>query len=202
MKRTLFAASALAGLLLLAMTGCSTGGSVKHQLAAMDAQIDEVQKQIDELMESDARRDYEMRQQANTVQAALSRAMQAGKLASGRLLAEASISDESVHFAFDKSDLSDEAKASVDIFLGMLKDQNKNVYIEIQGHTDDTGTEYHNLRLGQARADAVMRYLHVTHGIPLHRMNTFSYGESKPIAQNANGNSRAKNRRVALVVME
>jgi outer membrane protein OmpA-like peptidoglycan-associated protein len=56
--------------------------------------------------------------------------------------------------------------------------------------------------LGGSRAKAVYSYLHTQHGIPLHRMDVFSYGESKPIADNDNPANRALNRRVTLVVIE
>jgi outer membrane protein OmpA-like peptidoglycan-associated protein len=90
----------------------------------------------------------------------------------------------------------------LDIFAGVVKTENKNVYIEIQGHTDDMGHEEYNMELGQARAEGVLRHLHVEHGIPLHRMNAFSYGESKPVVDNNIPGNRAKNRRVVIVVME
>jgi outer membrane protein OmpA-like peptidoglycan-associated protein len=47
----------------------------------------------------------------------------------------------------------------------------------------------------------VMSYLHLQHGIPLNRMNTFSYGAFQPIADNKIQAERAKNRRVTLIVM-
>ncbi len=47
-----------------------------------------------------------------------------------------------------------------------------------------------------------MRHMHMEHGIPLHRMNAFSYGESKPVVDNNIPGNRAKNRRVVIVVME
>ncbi|MFB0532801.1 MAG: OmpA family protein [Desulfatiglandales bacterium] len=56
--------------------------------------------------------------------------------------------------------------------------------------------------MGQARAEAVYYYLHTQQGIPLHRMNAFSYGETKPVADNTNSSNRAINRRVTLVVVE
>jgi outer membrane protein OmpA-like peptidoglycan-associated protein len=75
-------------------------------------------------------------------------------------------------------------------------------YIEIQGHTDNIGSESYNLKLGHNRADAAMRYLNMEQGIPMFRMNVVSYGEYKPIADNSTREGRAQNRRVTLVVME
>jgi peptidoglycan-associated lipoprotein len=209
MKRSFFATVVVLGTFLSGMTGCATEQYVKDQIAAMNNKIDDVrekteanQMEIVSLKDSVENQDRQMHELSNTSQEAMSRAEEAHKLAEGKLLCEATISGDQVYFAFDKSNLSDEAKECLDIFARVVKTENKNVYIEIQGHTDNMGSEEHNLKLGQARAEAVMRCLHTEHGIPLHRMNAFSYGESKPVADNNTPDNRAKNRRVTIVVME
>ena len=199
MKRSFFAVVALAGIFLLGITGCATEQYVKDQIAAIDTEIGKVWNQ----MESNRTEIASLKKRhSKTVQEAMSRAEEANKLAKGKLLYEATISGDSVYFAFDKSTLSDEAKMCLDVFAGVVITENKNVYIEIQGHTDNIGTEEHNLKLGRARADGVMRHLHMEHGIPLHRMNAFSYGESKPVVDNNTPSNRGENRRVMIVVME
>jgi peptidoglycan-associated lipoprotein len=209
MKRYFFAAVVVLGAFLSGMTGCATEQYVKDQIAAMDKKIGDVREkteanqiQIVSLKDSVENQDRQMYELSRTVQEAMSRAEEAHKLAEGKLLCEVTISGDPVCFAFDKSDLSDEAKECIDVFARVVKTENKNIYIEIQGHTDDIGSEEYNLKLGQARAEAVMRCLHTEHGIPLHRMNAFSYGESKPVADNNIPGNRAKNRRVTIVVME
>jgi peptidoglycan-associated lipoprotein len=209
MKRSFFAVVVVTGIFLSGMIGCATEQYVKDQIAAMDTKIGEVRKtvganqtEIASLKKSAAKQDRLVQKYSSTVREAMSRAEEAHKLAEGKLLYEATISGESVHFDFDRNDLSDEAKTCLDVFAGVVKAENKNIYVEIQGHTDNIGAEEHNLRLGQARAEGVMRYLHMEHGIPLHRMNAFSYGESKPVADNDTRSNRAKNRRVTIVVME
>jgi len=137
-----------------------------------------------------------------TAQEALSRAESAGKLARGKLLYEATLADESVHFAYNRSDLSVLATEALDTFAHRIKEESKNIYVEIQGHTDSFGSKGFNLKLGADRATAVMRYLYERHNIPLHRMGIFSYGESRPIADNKTPENRAKNRRVLLIVLE
>ena len=82
-----------------------------------------------------------------------------------------------------------------------MKAENKDIYIEIQGHTDGTGSEDYNLELGFKRAESVMIYLHLNHNMPLHRMNIFSYGESRPVVDNDIMENRAKNRRITIVGM-
>ena len=209
MKRSLMANLLIGALFSSALIGCATEQYVKDQIAAVETEISEVRKnvvanqtQITSLKQSAEKQERLIQRQSATVQEAMSRAEEAHKLAEGKLLYEATISGDSVQFALNTSNLSDEAKNCLDVFCGVVKTENKNVYIEIQGHTDNTGSEEHNLKLGQARAEGVMRYLHVEHGIPLHRMNAFSYGESKPFAENDTPANRAKNRRVTIVVME
>ena len=125
-----------------------------------------------------------------------------GVLAKGTFLYEVVLTDEAVKFGFDKYTLSDEAKAELDKFANKLKSDNQGVYLEIQGHTDNIGSEKYNLKLGYQRAEQVMEYLKMEHGFPLHRMNVTSYGEYKPIADNSTKEGRAQNRRVALVVLQ
>jgi peptidoglycan-associated lipoprotein len=202
MKRSFFAVVVVAGLFLSGMIGCATEQYVKDQIAAIDTEIGEVRKNVVANQMEIANLKKSAMKHSKTVQEAMSRAEEAHKLAEGKLLYEATISGDSVHFGFDISSLSDEAKECLDVFAGVVKEENKNIYIEIQGHTDNIGSEEHNMKLGQARAEGVMRYLHTEFAIPLHRMNAFSYGESKPVVENDTPSNRAKNRRVTIVVMQ
>ena len=119
-----------------------------------------------------------------------------------RLLYEVVLSAEQSNFGFGQSELPEGAKGELDRLVGRLKaDSPQNVYIEIEGHTDSTGDAAVNERLGLERAEAVKRYLHESHEIPLHRMNVISYGEEKPIAPNDTRDGRAQNRRVVLRVL-
>ena len=65
-------------------------------------------------------------------------------------------------------------------FANRLKSENKNVYLEIQGHTDSTGSDMYNYKLGEERAEAVRRYLN-KQGVALNRMSTISYGKDEPV---------------------
>jgi len=202
MKRSFFAVAVAAGIMLSGITGCVTEEYVKDQISAIDTQVAEVRKKAEANETEIASLKKSAKNYSRNVQEAISRAEEAHKLAEGKFLYEATISGDSVLFGFDESSLSDEAKACLDVLAGVLKEENKNIYMEIQGHTDNTGPEDHNLALGQARAEVVMRYLHMEQGVPLHRMNVFSYGESKPVVENDTPANRAKNRRVTIVVME
>jgi outer membrane protein OmpA-like peptidoglycan-associated protein len=119
----------------------------------------------------------------------------------GKLLYEVTLSND-VSFGFGTATLADEAKAIIDELAEKIKADNRNLYLEIEGHTDNTGEEAYNERLGLQRATAVRDYIYVTHGIPLHRIAVFSFGESQPVADNATRDGRAQNRRVVIKVLE
>ncbi len=197
----------------LTVTGCATKKYVQEQVSNSEAttngKISEVQssvetnqKEISALQQKDADLQSQIDKMSATAKEALERAKKAGKLAEGTFIAEVILSDDDVHFGFDKYSLSDEAKAAIDSFAEKVIEKNVGAYLEIQGHTDNIGSESYNLSLGYKRAEAVMKYLASEKGFPAFRMNVTSYGEYKPIADNSTREGRAQNRRVALVLMK
>ncbi|HYE87289.1 MAG TPA: OmpA family protein, partial [Vicinamibacterales bacterium] len=94
-----------------------------------------------------------------------------------------------------------DATGAIDTMVNQLKADKKAVWVEIEGHTDNTGDKAYNEKLGQARAEAVKRYLYEKHQIPLHKINVISYGEEKPVAPNNTRAGRAQNRRVVIKVL-
>jgi len=197
----------------LTLTGCATKTFVREQVDASaeltNAKIGEVQtsvegnqKEIGDLQAKDKELEGKIAKLSSTAKDALKRATEAGKLAKGKFVYEVTLSDDLVNFGFDKAALSDEAKAALDSFAAKVKRANKNVFIEVQGHTDSIGTESYNLKLGYKRAEQVLRYLGSDQGFALHRMNVISYGEFKPVADNGTREGRSKNRRVTLIVLE
>jgi len=195
------------------LTGCATKKWVNEQVSAFgqvtNTKIHEIQdsvetnqKAISELSAKQAALETEVAKLSDTANDALMRAEAANKLAKGKFLYEETMAFNDVTFSFDGSSLSDEAKAALDAFAAKAKKMTENAYIEIQGHTDNIGSESYNLKLGQKRAIVVMHYLNMEAGLPLFRMNSTSYGEYKPIADNSTKAGRAANRRVTLVVLE
>jgi outer membrane protein OmpA-like peptidoglycan-associated protein len=208
MKRATLSVVFLAVVALLA-TGCATKKYVEQETGAVHTRVDDAEAQI-EANQTEIRRTNEkvgtnerrIGEVSKTAQDALERAEAAGKLAEGKLLFETVLTDDRVRFGFDKAELSDEAQAALDEFAGQLKSEyDRNIYVEIQGHTDATGSNEYNYELGMERAEAVRMYLNREHGIPLHRINVISYGEAEPIADNGSRDGRAQNRRVVLVVL-
>jgi outer membrane protein OmpA-like peptidoglycan-associated protein len=121
--------------------------------------------------------------------------------ASRRLVYEVVLSEDEGNFKFNKTELPDAAKQKIDEMVAQLKQDPKNVFIEIEGHTDNVGPKLVNQKVGLERAEAVQRYLYEQYQVPLHKMNVISYGEDKPIAPNKTKAGRAQNRRVVIKVL-
>jgi peptidoglycan-associated lipoprotein len=121
--------------------------------------------------------------------------------ASKRLVYEVVLSEDQGNFKFGKTALPDEAKQKIDEMVAQMKQDPKNIYLEIEGHTDNVGDKATNERIGLARADAVKRYLYEQYQVPLHKMNVISYGMEKPVAPNKTKAGRAQNRRVVIKVL-
>ncbi len=71
--------------------------------------------------------------------------------------------------------------------------------IEVQGHTDNTGTDAHNMTLSENRANAVANYLK-SNGVASSRVTTKGFGESAPKYDNNTEDGRAQNRRVEFLI--
>jgi outer membrane protein OmpA-like peptidoglycan-associated protein len=193
------ATTALAALALAALSlgACATKGFVRSEVGAEDQKVQADQAQTNATLQGHEQRLGEL--DKNTREA-LERAEAAGKLAEGKFLYSMVLSDDSVKFPKDSSALSGEAKSRLMEFVQKLKSDNKNVYLEIQGHTDATGPASVNQRLGQDRAEAVRRFMN-EQGVALNRMNTISYGPDSPVASNKTKAGRAQNRRVVVIVL-
>ncbi|MBI4263403.1 MAG: OmpA family protein [Acidobacteria bacterium] len=106
---------------------------------------------------------------------------------------------EDVHFDFDRFNLRPEALTILDDAVARLQ-SNPDLNVTIEGHCDSIGTVEYNLALGERRANSVRDYL-VSLGIAAGRLRTVSYGEERPIADNATVSGRAMNRRAHLMVI-
>ncbi len=200
-------------LLIPSMLGCVSQKSMKtyvdDQVDTVDSRVDDVESQVEanqtRLAEHDRaieKQEQELAKLSETSRQALERAVSAGKLAEGKLLYETVLSEADVRFGFESADLDNSAKAALDSFAQDLKQRNESVYIEIQGHTDTLGPSKYNFELGEERARAVQQYLHLKHALPLHRMSAISYGETVPVTNGTDRESRSRNRRVVLVVLK
>ena len=121
--------------------------------------------------------------------------------ATRKLIFETVLSEDRGKFSNGKADLPADAMGALDQMVSQLKADPKAVWVEIEGHTDNTGDKAYNEKLGLARAESVKRYLYEKHQIPLHKINVISYGEEKPVAPNNTRVGRAQNRRVVIKVL-
>ena len=207
----------LSGVLVVALgvslAGCATTTDVDKKIAdaqaKTDKKIDSVETQVEELQDKQKTTEGKVDDQGRKIEElgqsaadALKRAQEAGVLAKGKILFQQSFSEDRVRFKLNSYELTKDAKGALEEFAQRIKGLDKGVYLEIQGHTDDTGSTEYNDMLGQQRAEAVRRYLSREHKLPLGRLSTISYGDTLPVAANKTARGRAENRRVVIVVLE
>ena len=105
---------------------------------------------------------------------------------------------KTVYFDYDKSDLSDSTRATLQSNAGWLK-ANPGRTVLVEGHCDERGTVEYNLALGQRRAASVKEYL-VGLGIDASRLKTVSYGKERPVDPGHDDAARGMNRRAEFVI--
>ena len=224
MRKSLLATSLLA-LSVAVAPACATKKFVRTEVGGVNSKVDtltgtveETQERtrqnetkigaVDQKAEQAGRAAQEARATADTavsmakdVDTKVNARVDSVEAASKRLVYTVTLSEDQGNFKFGKVDLPDTAKARLDEMMNQLKANPQNVFIEIEGHTDNVGDKRTNERIGEARADAVKRYLYEQHQIPLHKINVITYGEEKPVAPNNTRQGRAQNRRVVVKVL-
>ncbi len=227
MRKSLFAASMLA-LTVAVAPACASKkfvrtevGNVNSKVDTLSGTLEETQErtrqnegrigEVDKKAEAAGRSATDARTAADAAQA---KATEVGGqvtqvngrvdevvAASRRLVYTVTLSEDQGNFKFGKTALPDEAKSRLDEVISQLKANPNNIWIEIEGHTDNVGNKELNEKLGLERAEAVKRYLYEQHHVPLHKMNVISYGEDKPVSPNNTKDGRAQNRRVVVKVL-
>lgn len=185
--------------LVVLTTGCATKKLVRTEIAALDKKVEGVETSVEENQKRIKEHDEKLAsigsvisQHDSQFKAVDGKIDEVRKFAQGKLISKEILKNDTSKFKFDSFELSAETKAALDKFVENLIAQDRGVYLEIQGHTDNTGPDSWNLSLGKQRADAVMEYLYKQHHIPLHRMQVISYGSSAPIADNATQEGRGQ----------
>lgn len=218
--RTTVKMMALAAVIVLVASACATRGFVRTEDAVVDAKVDTLAGQVEETQErtmQNAERIDQVDQRAQaanmaaqTSQAAADAAQMAADDAGtrvdgvasaiGTLITEITINEAQGGFGISQADIPDAARARLDQLVVQIQGAGQSAFIEIEGHTDNMGDESFNMQLGLRRAEAVKNYLYEQHNVPLHKMNTISFGESRPAAPNDTSDGRAQNRRVVVKV--
>ena len=224
MKKVVMVVPVLA-LALSGTTACATKKFVRTSVGEVNSKVDTLSKSVEENQErtkANEAKIADVDQRATAAAAAADqKAGQAGQRAdaaytaaeavntkatalekaSKRIVYEVVLSEDKGNFKFGKATMPDETKAEIDTLVQKLKAEPNGAFIEIEGHTDSSGTPQGNYRLGLERAENVKRYIYEQHQVPLHRINVISYGEDKPIAPNKTRDGRAQNRRVVIKVL-
>ena len=202
-------------------TGCATKGFVRESVSEVNQKVETLGQSLEATQQrtkENAEKITQVDQKADQVGAAAQTAQSSAtaartaadaagvkaaaiETATRRLIFEVVVSDDEGNFELGKADLPDELRAKLDELATKLKANPAGNYIEIEGHTDSTGSTEMNHRLGLARAETAKRYLYETYQIPLHKINVISYGETKPVASNNTRAGRAQNRRVVIRVL-
>jgi len=104
-----------------------------------------------------------------------------------------------IHFETGKAAILPDSENVLGEIVKMLQ-HNPDVKLSVEGHTDNVGAVARNQTLSEKRAQAVVAWL-TAHGVPAARLSAKGWGQSKPVADNATDDGRAKNRRVELVKM-
>lgn len=123
-----------------------------------------------------------------------------------KIIPQKAITLANIYYQYDKSNLTKEAKTTIDTTLLLILTEMPDLIVEISAHTDSKGEDNYNMKLSQSRAESVVNYL-VSKGIDKKRLRAAGYGESQPIAPNKlpngkdNPQGRAKNRRTEFKVL-
>ena len=107
--------------------------------------------------------------------------------------------ETSVHFAFNKANLTDKAKAALDQLIAEIPNT-KGYLLVVEGDTDSIGSATYNYKLSERRADSVVQYLS-SKNVPAYKIYLIGLGEDKHVADNNTAEGRAKNRRVDVKLM-
>jgi outer membrane protein OmpA-like peptidoglycan-associated protein len=224
MRKSLFAASLLA-LTIAVAPACASKKFVRTEVGNVNSKVDTLTGTVEETQERTRKNEERIGavdekaeaagRSATAARAAADQAAGAAKevdsrlgtringveAASRKLVFEVTLSEDQGNFAFGKAELPDPAKARLDEVIKQVKADPKNIFFEVEGHTDNVGTPEINQKIGLERAEAVKRYLYEQHQVPLHKINVISYGMEKPAASNKTKEGRAQNRRVVIRVL-
>src|SRR5882724_1634616 len=110
------------------------------------------------------------------------------------------VAETSVKFGFNRDNLTDKSKASLDQLAGSIA-STKGYIIALEGGTDSVGSADYNYDLSQRRANAVIQYLASKYSVPAHKIYVIGLGKDKPVEDNKTSSGRADNRRVDVRLM-
>lgn len=188
---------------------CATKKYVQTETAAVDQKVESLQTSVEENQKRIKEHDERLTtlgdlisQQQSELKGVDGKIEDVRKSIRGTLVDKAVLTNDQAKFKFDSAELGPEAKAAVDQLVQKLVADNRGVYLEIRGYTDNVGPDEYNLALSKRRATAVMEYFYKQYRIPLHRMQVIGMGSADPVADNKTREGRSQNRRVEILVYE
>jgi len=110
------------------------------------------------------------------------------------------VTEASVHFGFNRDNLTKDAKEALDQLAGEIG-KTRGYLVAVEGGADAIGAADYNYDLSQRRATAVIQYLASQHNVPAYKIYVIGLGKDKPVESNKTADGRAKNRRVDVRLM-
>ena len=110
------------------------------------------------------------------------------------------LSEEKIKFKFDSATIDKTYLPTLDQLAQRLKGTSDAI-LAMEGRTDSAGDDTYNIRLGEKRLEAVIRYLVVNQGVPMHKVYWMSFGKDHPLTLNKTREERAENRAVVMRIM-
>ena len=202
-------------------TACATKKFVRTEVSAVGARVETLSQSLESTQEATRQNSAQIEQvdakadqvgiwakeaqtsatTANSAAAAVAARAEAIDVATKRLVYEVVISEDQGGFEFASSDLPEGVRRRIDQMIAELKANPRGNFVEIEGHTDDSGDEMVNQRVGEARAEAVKRYLYEAHQVPLRKINVISWAKTSPSSPNNTREGRSQNRRVVIRIL-
>ena len=147
----------------VAASGCATKKYVGREVGEVNQKVDtlnsEMEKTQERVKRSEVRIDDVDRESKSGIadakgsaEKALVRATEAERAAKGKLIYTVTLSNDKVTFPVNRAAVAPDARQLVDEAIAQLKAENRGVFFEIEGHTDSTGPETYNTKLGEERA--------------------------------------------------
>lgn len=223
MNRVLSSAM-VAALGLTTMVGCASKKYVRNETAPAITKVNELDeltaKNTNDIKDVDSRSQNGIEganqkagvadQHAASAQQAATQAQQLASTTSSRVDQVANqvanldnyrdVTDATVHFGFNKANLTPKAKEALDQLAQQFGNV-KNYVVVVDGNTDQIGSAEYNYELSKRRADAVVNYLASKYSVPAHKIYVIGLGKDKLAEEGKSAKARAENRRVDVRLM-
>lgn len=172
----------------------SAADQTEEDIAKAMARASQAEARVDELASTQQNRLAELEAQLAGLSASVSEAMalaaQENIRINGKEAFTTTLTEDKTLYPINSPELGGQDIAKLADLVGRLTALDQDYHIEIQGHTDNTGTEDYNYELAKARAEVVKRYLHEQKGIRLSQMSVISYGANRPLDRASHNNRR------------